>query len=67
MNILTWEQIDPYTQRAAIIGGWLVKSYEDVYEKITPDHPYESGYQYRIAMTFVPDVGHHWKSDWSGT
>lgn len=66
MNLLTWEQIDPYTQRAAVIGGWLVKAYEDVCTTNTGIHAAGGkGYEWRIAMTFVPDVAHHWKSDWS--
>ena len=64
MNLLTWEQIDPYTQRAAVIGGWLVKAYEDVR---TVGARFggigRTGYEWRIAMTFVPDENHNWKSD----
>lgn len=67
MNLLTWEQIDPYHQRAAVIGGWLVKAYEDV---MTIRDNYSSsdaqkGYEWRVSMCFVPDDGHYWKSDWS--
>lgn len=65
MSLLTWEQIDPYTQRAAVIGGWLVKTKEDVYEDRGFGDGLERGYNLRIAMTFVPDEGHYWKSDWS--
>lgn len=66
MNLLTWEQIDTYTQRAAVIGGWLVKAYENVCTAGTGYSALgDKGYEWRIAMTFVPDEGHHWKSDWT--
>lgn len=66
MNLLTWEQIDPRTRRAAVIGGWLVKAYEDV-RTASPGFSTlgQTGYEWRIAMTFVPDASHCWKSDWS--
>lgn len=66
MSLLTWEHIDHHTQRAAVIGGWLVKVYEDV---LTVGASFggigSTGYEWRIAMTFVPDESHNWKSDWS--
>ena len=67
MNLLTWEQIDPYHQRAAVIGGWLVKAYEDVqtHRDSSMGLCTDSGYEWRVAMCFVPDEGHYWKSDWS--
>lgn len=66
-NLLTWQDIDPYHKRAAVPGGWLVKTYEDV---MTPRDTYcgmrgERGYEWRVSMCFVPDEGHYWKSDWS--
>lgn len=58
MNALEWkwEQIDNYHSRAKVIGGWLVKAYENVLS--APDG--QSGYEWRVAMTFVPDEGHRW-------
>jgi hypothetical protein len=37
LNLLTWQDIDPYHKRAAVPGGWLVKTYEDV---MTPRDTY---------------------------
>ncbi len=54
-SLLTWESVDQYTKRAKVIGGWLVKSYENF--SVTP----------AVSMCFVPDEGHYWKSDWSKT
>jgi len=60
MKPLEWEQIDDYHQRCKVIGGWLVKAYEDA---TTQKDTYaglraESGYEWRISMCFVPDEGH---------
>ena len=60
MTLLTWEQIDPYHQRAAVIGGWLVKAYEDVHEDRGFGNGMECGYNWRVAMTFVPDAHGDW-------
>jgi hypothetical protein len=56
---MEWEQIDPYHQRAKVFGGWLVKVYEDVVHE-TPNGKH-GGWDWRIAMTFVPDHLHVWK------
>ena len=43
-----WEEIEESTERLAVPGGWLVRSWA-------------SGYQTRaIAQTFVADVNHEW-------
>lgn len=60
---LEWEDIDPYHKRAKVFGGWLVKAYEDVY---THKHLYshaeaQRDYEWRIAMTFVPDEFYRWE------
>jgi hypothetical protein len=57
---LIWEQIDDYHQRAKVFGGWLVKSYDDIYEDRGYGQGYERGYQWRTAMCFVPDPRHVW-------
>ena len=64
MKLLTWEYVDSQHERAAVIGGWLVKAYEEILEA-----PYFGsacrGSNVRVTMCFVPDEGHYWKSDWS--
>jgi hypothetical protein len=63
MNALQWEVIDPYHQRAKVIGGWLVKAYEDVLTQGTGFTAVgKNGYEWRMAMTFIPDQGHYWGS-----
>jgi len=64
MSILTWEMLDRNHERAAVIGGWLVKAYEDILE--APNGGAASrGSNVRVTMCFVPDEGHYWKSNWS--
>lgn len=53
---MKWEKIDNYHQRAKIFGGWLVKSYEDVFQSDRDT----IGYDMRVAMCFVPDPSHEW-------
>lgn len=65
MNLLTWQQIDHFHQRAAVPGGWLVKAYDDIHEDRGFGAGMERGYNWRVTMCFVPDEGHYWKSDWS--
>ena len=55
---MKWEQIDALHQRAEVHGGWLVKAYENV-EHMTEDG-LKSGWDWRVAMTFVPDPSHVW-------
>lgn len=56
---MNWEQIDAYHQRAEVFGGWLVKAYEDV-EHYIPDQGLRSGWDWRVAMVFIPDPAHEW-------
>ena len=61
---LVWEQIDNYHQRAKVFGGWLVKAYEDKrHYAIYRDGSdvWRDGYDWSIAMAFVPDINHEWK------
>jgi hypothetical protein len=55
---LNWEDIDNYHRRAKVFGGWLVKTFEDVHrtDKFEP-----TGYDWRVAMAFVPDPNHEWE------
>lgn len=64
MPLLTWEKINDngYEYRARVHGGWLVKILEDV---IQDRHEYGqglvSGWDWRIAVCFVPDPNHEWR------
>ena len=58
---MNWEEIDPETYRAKIFGGWLVKTVHDAVTYFGKDQPAEWGYQWRSAITFVPDPNHEWK------
>lgn len=59
---MNWEQIDAFHQRAKVHGGWLVKAFENV-THIDDARGNYSGYDWRVAMTFVPDVLHVWELD----
>lgn len=57
-----WEQIKTdcgSLWRLKVPGGWLVKSIEEVNHAF-PDGRFESGWDWRPAMTFVPDPSHIW-------
>lgn len=56
---MEWEQIDAYHQRAAVFGGWLIKAFENVNHYI-PEQGLNSGWDFRVSMTFVPDAAHEW-------
>lgn len=56
---MNWEQIDAYTQRAEVFGGWLVKTFEDAIH-FTENAGMVQGYDWRVAMTLVPDARHEW-------
>ena len=57
---MEWEQIDSYHQRTKVFGGWLVRAYEDVYEK-NLDGIYSGEYNWRLVICLVPDPNHEWK------
>lgn len=59
MNALEWERIDNNTQRAKVIGGWLVKTHESVYH--LTDTNSGDGWDWRVSMCFVPDEGYKWE------
>ena len=59
---LNWENIDDYHKRAKVTGGWLVKAFEDVYEDRSDyGQGMVAGWQWRIAICFVPDPNYEWK------
>lgn len=57
-----YEDVDNYTQRAKVFGGWLVKTTEDIIVTDQASHRfgYASG-ECRIATAFVPDPEWKWK------
>lgn len=56
-----FEQIDNNHQRAKVFGGWLVKAFESVcHDRAVVGGGLEEGWDWRVAMTFVPDPSHKW-------
>lgn len=56
-----WEEIDNFHSRAKVFGGWIVKSMEDVMHNT--DDGMNFGWDWRVAMAFVPDAKHEWEID----
>ncbi len=57
-----FEKIGDQHERAKVHGGWLVKAFSDVYQN-SPINGNGTGWDWRIAMTFVPDPHHEWVID----
>ena len=57
---LEWEQVDDYHKRARVPGGWLVKTFENVWDGVAEGRP-ECGHQWRVAMCYVPDPERQWR------
>ena len=58
-----WEQVDPYTFRMQVPGGWVIKCLENIHH-FYPETGREddvSEYDFRIAVCFVPDPNHEWR------
>jgi len=55
-----FENIDDFHDRAKVPGGWLVKAYEDVVHD-TDSSGKVGGWDWRVAMAFVPDPDHSWE------
>ena len=53
-----FHDIDENTQRAMVHGGWLVKTYESICHD--RGGSLDSGWDWRVAMVFVPDPCHLW-------
>jgi len=56
---LTWERIEMETERAEICGGWLVRTFSEATHFLA-DGRVQSGYDWHVALTFVPDPSHKW-------
>ena len=57
-----WEGIDTdqgTLWRLKVEGGWLVKVDYEVIQHF-PDGRFESGWDWRPSLTFVPDPTHKW-------
>lgn len=53
--------IDSYHSRAVVPGGWIVKCIEPVVHNCNDmGRGMESGWDFRVAMVFVPDSNHDW-------
>jgi len=63
---LKWEKIfsehSNYLNRAAVFGGWLVMSTDDVieYQGDQSHKTGQEGYQWRTSICFIPDPSHSW-------
>lgn len=61
---LVWEAVKTNHDtlyRAKVFGGWLVRVDNDVISNPTGDMGMgSSGYEWRTALTFIPDVNHEW-------
>lgn len=65
MAIPKWETVPSdgeNLERLKVHGGWLVKTYSDVMHR-NDDYGdrMQSGWDWRVAMTFVPDPNHEWE------
>ena len=58
---MNWERIDDWHLRAKVFGGWLVKAHESVYHLDYINACGDDGWDFRVAMAYVPDVNHEWK------
>ena len=56
------EQIDSHHQRIKVHGGWLVKAHEGV-AHLDNFGAVRDGWDWRVAMAFVPDHRHQWIID----
>jgi len=53
-----WEDLDMYTKRAKVLGGWIVKCYEPITVRI---NEYNTQQEFSISTTFVSDPMHLWQ------
>lgn len=58
---MEFEDIDDNHQRAKVHGGWIVKALESVYHPLARDGEGAEGWDWRVAMAFVPDPNHEWE------
>ena len=63
MNKLVWNQIDKYHHIAQVPGGWMFKAYADVAHMDLDGFP-QSGWDWRVSITFIPDPSHMYAGEW---
>lgn len=64
---LVWEEVETpshlgYMWRSRTPTGWLVRETQDVTHHI-PDRGLDSGYDWRVSLTFVPDPDGLWLAE----
>jgi len=60
--VMEFEIIDENHHRAKVVGGWLVKAFESVlHDQSGCGNGMQEGWDWRVAMAFVPDPNHEWK------
>lgn len=59
---LKWEALDCFTERARVIGGWLVKISEPVVHIETQFAYIDEGHDSRFSICFVPDPNYMWEN-----
>ena len=57
-----WEQLDEWTNRAKVHGGWIVRTSTPV-AHVNRDMYCGQREDYRISTVFVPDLNHDWVVD----
>jgi hypothetical protein len=60
-----FEKIDAEHFRTKVPGGWIVKAYERVVHNSDINGMID-GWDWRIAMVFIPDQFHKWTIDKEG-
>lgn len=66
--MLTWEQVPQdhsgELMRVKVPGGWLIKEYQNVQTSVNtgmPQNELKEGYEWRVAMCFMPDPEYKWE------
>lgn len=62
---LNWEILisnEGNIHRLKVPGGWLVKVFEPVSIYFGESRGLDNGFDFRVAMTFMPDPEHTWVS-----
>lgn len=57
-----WEWVqEDYVRRLSVPGGWLVEMFEDVmHDRSLNGQGMVPGWDFRPALTFLPDAEHAW-------